>query len=1132
MKYEQQVRIRLESASIEFDPVPPLPHITITFPSNNTSHSTSTETLFFQLQSEFEEWRESFQTFISMSCSRLSCLPPISLVVLAPNSLLHSLFHRQQHSATAKHSSLTTNHAIQTALFSSSSVTSSTTSSTPSTSSSFSSPVYLVSHSVSFGDPILVPAFPTSYSLVLQLRDGRLVILSSDFALTAADPAAQHGVKYVSVLSGSKNDGRKSAALIQWRRLTSQQLSIATSTVSAAAAVTAGLVANNNNIASTASPPSSHFSAFMSSSQFSQLSLFSTLHSTEATISTLSFTQPYTPYVNLSICVFLLSFLLRLCFVSADDLYLCLFSLLLTLKLAVDALAATVSSPSSSRTGNSISSVSRSCYYTLRCVSLQHGAAPFHHSATTIIEHDDEENEEGTDYENGGLEEEQDDETILSCALRYYESASVGTPRKRAGKRYHKGTLSRFYSHPTQQDVDTATTTTTAASINAASATTLPSASATTISSSSTSSSSRLHQSHNSTKQQQRPSLHQLSPSSPASSTAVPPASTSTAAKTTALVKSPATDSTSGTGSTPTEAATITTSSLITATTTAAATTTTTTTATSAAPATTTTTTAAPTSTTTTTTPTTVTATTATPTRSSVAALEAMDEARARRNQKRKDKQAFIERLATRQAEVLSEHAGSGGGGGGLAWDEDDHKGDSESGDVWAAITQEFQQQGLQEFDDEDEDDEDDEEDATNDEASAAAPARIRTIRTSSAATTLIVPTSLAVIPVSPRLTVSDNELEPLVYKMELNALNEYAALTTALSTSSSSVIHRTSYGAWSEADTHKTVVRGPTYYADKLKVPTCMPAFKLLHLDVFQAKQKLLHLATLPNTFTHSLISSLASSPSSSSLFPSLPSLHPLPLRNHPLFPLIIFNFMFPSSTTPNSTTHMVFYWQRHVRTANMMMLRRAFLAHTTNNTDIDNTSNPSTLALGVHTTTAGEASNSDNSSLDTSRTAAFDKLLSALLKGDDEYRSGRLKLVTTLADGPWLLKKTVGYVPVIIGRRLKANYFYNRSANYFEIDVDIASNTTYNVLIGIVMKASLSVIVDTSLILQGESADELPESVLGSGSLIRADLSKIPTVDVVAAPPATSERTVATTTTTAATAVITAAAVSSPTA
>src|SRR5205823_1681963 len=87
---------------------------------------------------------------------------------------------------------------------------------------------------------------------------------------------------------------------------------------------------------------------------------------------------------------------------------------------------------------------------------------------------------------------------------------------------------------------------------------------------------------------------------------------------------------------------------------------------------------------------------------------------------------------------------------------------------------------------------------------------------------------------------------------------------------------------------------------------------------------------------------------------------------------------------------------------------------------------------------------------------------------------------------------KKTVGYVPAIIGKKLKAHYFYDPHLNYFELDVDIASSTSFNLVIGMVMKSSQSLIVDTSLILQGETSGELPESVLGCGSLHRANLSK----------------------------------------
>ncbi len=56
----------------------------------------------------------------------------------------------------------------------------------------------------------------------------------------------------------------------------------------------------------------------------------------------------------------------------------------------------------------------------------------------------------------------------------------------------------------------------------------------------------------------------------------------------------------------------------------------------------------------------------------------------------------------------------------------------------------------------------------------------------------------------------------------------------------------------------------------------------------------------------------------------------------------------------------------------------------------------------------------------------------------------------------------------------------------------MDISSSTSYNLLIGMVMKSSASLTIDTSLILQGETEDELPETVLGCGSLHKAEFHK----------------------------------------
>ena len=45
--------------------------------------------------------------------------------------------------------------------------------------------------------------------------------------------------------------------------------------------------------------------------------------------------------------------------------------------------------------------------------------------------------------------------------------------------------------------------------------------------------------------------------------------------------------------------------------------------------------------------------------------------------------------------------------------------------------------------------------------------------------------------------------------------------------------------------------------------------------------------------------------------------------------------------------------------------------------------------------------------------------------LRGDDEERANRFKLIPTVAKGSWIIKQSVGHTPVLLGHKLKTQYF-----------------------------------------------------------------------------------------------------------
>jgi hypothetical protein len=69
-------------------------------------------------------------------------------------------------------------------------------------------------------------------------------------------------------------------------------------------------------------------------------------------------------------------------------------------------------------------------------------------------------------------------------------------------------------------------------------------------------------------------------------------------------------------------------------------------------------------------------------------------------------------------------------------------------------------------------------------------------------------------------------------------------------------------------------------------------------------------------------------------------------------------------------------------------------------------------------------------------------DKLLASFLIQTDEWRDGRLKIVPRVAEGNWVVKRSIGRGPAILGKKVKQFYYRNPEKNYIEIDADLGTS------------------------------------------------------------------------------------------
>ncbi len=105
-----------------------------------------------------------------------------------------------------------------------------------------------------------------------------------------------------------------------------------------------------------------------------------------------------------------------------------------------------------------------------------------------------------------------------------------------------------------------------------------------------------------------------------------------------------------------------------------------------------------------------------------------------------------------------------------------------------------------------------------------------------------------------------------------------------------------------------------------------------------------------------------------------------------------------------------------------------------------------------------------------------------------DDNFRNSRFKLIPTVVEGTFIIKQSVGSKPALIGNKL--DLVYSRGPNYFEVDIDISSNSVANTVVGLVRGVTKSLVVDMAFLLESQSEEELPETILGTVRLQRVSL------------------------------------------
>jgi hypothetical protein len=343
-----------------------------------------------------------------------------------------------------------------------------------------------------------------------------------------------------------------------------------------------------------------------------------------------------------------------------------------------------------------------------------------------------------------------------------------------------------------------------------------------------------------------------------------------------------------------------------------------------------------------------------------------------------------------------------------------------------------------------------------------------------------------------------------------LDQLNAYEDHPTVLTPSSMPRPNPAPWGLWSEDDTSALNVRGPTFLEDKIKVPVGVPIFKLQHVDMFytsQDKPTLVHVTARPGNWGHKYLERRerkwrdmhGGSNDSVSLPPSSDA-------NAPLF---VMNFLFPGPA--NKNMNLVLYFIRRVRPGEELKRRTQQVAgaaasgatSTANSSRRTSESNVSGVDPLSSSSLPGSVAQlpplSVSKLIDISRVCAFDGLLRNFLDGADSYRDCRLKIIPRIAAGPWLVRKGVGCVPAILGKKVQQRYYRGTGPgrNYMEIVADVSSSMVAGRILALVKGAAQALTIDLSFLLQGETPEELPESLMGGVRIMQCNLDGLLTVE-----------------------------------
>lgn len=131
--------------------------------------------------------------------------------------------------------------------------------------------------------------------------------------------------------------------------------------------------------------------------------------------------------------------------------------------------------------------------------------------------------------------------------------------------------------------------------------------------------------------------------------------------------------------------------------------------------------------------------------------------------------------------------------------------------------------------------------------------------------------------------------------------------------------------------------------------------------------------------------------------------------------------------------------------------------------------------------------------------------RVWSKFVKGDQQYRDRKLKMLPIVMDGPWIVQKAVGpgTAPAMLGRDLPLQYYFSESTatkkGVYEVDIHVASSRIARGILNVVKGHIKTLTLAFAFIIEASEEADLPEQVLATFQVHSLHLEDCPNLPAV---------------------------------